>query len=88
MGLDMFLFRAKRYPNPNILVSGEDIEIISNYLYTKENKLPLSNKEKFELYPLDVVNFYKKNTTARTTIIVALKKLPIGVKQMQFIVGL
>lgn len=60
MGLDMFLFRAKRYPNPNIRVSGEDIEIISNYLYTKENKLPLSNKEKFELYPLDVVNFYKK----------------------------
>ena len=60
MGLDMFLFRAKRYPDPNVLVSGEDIEIISNYLYTKENDLPLSNKEKFELYPLDVVNFYKK----------------------------
>ena len=47
MGLDMFLFRAKRYPNSNVLVSGEDIEVISNYLYTKENKLPLSNKEKF-----------------------------------------
>ena len=33
----MFLFRAKRYPNSNVLVSGEDIEVISNYLYTKEN---------------------------------------------------
>lgn len=44
MELDMFLFRAKRYPNPNVQVSGEDIEVISNYLYTKENKLLLSNK--------------------------------------------
>ena len=81
MGLDMFLFRAKRYPNSNVLVSGEDIEVISNYLYTKENKLPLSNKEKFELYPLDVVNFYKKEYDSED-------KLHIGVRQMQFIVGL
>lgn len=60
MGLDMFLYRAKKYPNRNVLISGEDIEIISDYLYTKENKLPLSNKEKFDSYPIDVVNFYKK----------------------------
>lgn len=56
MGLDMFLFRTKRYPG----VSGEDVETISDYWYTEENELPLSNKEKFNSYPIDVIDFYKK----------------------------
>lgn len=55
MGLDMFLYRVKKYPN----VSGEDIKIISNHIWELEAGCKPSHEKEYNSIPIDALEFYK-----------------------------